>query len=210
MIARGVSRLDPPRVARYLFPMRIAFKEWAVVADALGRGEQIVILRKGGIAEGRGGFRPEHERFWFFPTLFHQQREAVVPAAQVRYDALAPHFPPEGTLRLEIFAEVVEMRRIDSLVAAERLRGQHIWRDEVIAERFDWGRDKSIHALAVRVFKLPQPVQMPMLTEYGGCKSWVTLAQEMDASTARPVLDEAAFTFKLSAVQTALREEIAR
>ena len=37
--------------------MRIAFKEWAMVVDALGRGEQIIILRKGGISEGRGGFK---------------------------------------------------------------------------------------------------------------------------------------------------------
>ncbi len=30
--------------------MRIAFKEWMIVVDALGRGEQIIILRKGGIS----------------------------------------------------------------------------------------------------------------------------------------------------------------
>jgi hypothetical protein len=30
--------------------MRIAFKEWAVVVDALGRGDQIIILRKGAVA----------------------------------------------------------------------------------------------------------------------------------------------------------------
>ena len=31
----------------------IGFKEWAIVCEALGRGRQSVILRKGGIAEGR-------------------------------------------------------------------------------------------------------------------------------------------------------------
>ena len=34
----------------------MAFKEWAVVVDALLRGEQVIILRKGGLREGRGGF----------------------------------------------------------------------------------------------------------------------------------------------------------
>ena len=33
--------------------VQTAFKEWAVIVEALGQGEQIVILRKGGIAEGR-------------------------------------------------------------------------------------------------------------------------------------------------------------
>ena len=67
-------------------PMRIAFKEWAVVVDALGHGEQIIILRKGGMAEGAAGFKPEHSRFWLFPTLFHQQRESVLESAQKRWD----------------------------------------------------------------------------------------------------------------------------
>ena len=187
--------------------MRIAFKEWAVVVDALSRGLQVVILRKGGIAEGRAGFRPEHERFWLFQTLFHQQRESVVPSAQARYDAIPPHFPPIDTLHLEYFAHVVEVRQIDSLAAAERLRGQHIWRDEVIAERFDWGRDKTIHALVVRIFKLPQPVRLPMLPEYGGCKSWVTLSTEIDTSAAQPVLNDAAFDTKLAAARQALEVE---
>ncbi len=72
--------------------MRAAFKEWAVIVDALGRGAQSIILRKGGISEGRGGFKMEHPRFLLFPTLFHQQRESVLPTAQARYDEIAPHF----------------------------------------------------------------------------------------------------------------------
>ena len=205
MIARGVSRLDPPRVARYLFPMRIAFKEWAVVADALGRGEQIIILRKGGIAEGRGGFQPEHERFWFFPTLFHQQREAVVPVAQTRYDEIAPQFPAGDRVRIEFLCEVAETHRLESLVAAERLRGQHIWRDEVVAQRFDWGRDGSLYAMAVRVRRLPRPVELPMLESYGGCKSWIELENAPDCSAAQPVLDETAFRAKLEQFHAALK-----
>jgi len=34
----------------------VGFKEWSLVCDAFGRGEQSIILRKGGIAEGREGF----------------------------------------------------------------------------------------------------------------------------------------------------------
>ena len=55
-----------------------------MVVEALGLGEQIVILRKGGIAEGEAG-SGEHERFWLFPTRFHQQAEGVVPAAAARF-----------------------------------------------------------------------------------------------------------------------------
>ena len=69
--------------------MRTAFKEWAIVVDALGRGEQIIIFRKGGIAEGRGGFEVQYPRFWLFPTLFHQQREQVRSIRARRFDEIA-------------------------------------------------------------------------------------------------------------------------
>ena len=177
--------------------MRAAFKEWAVIVDALGRGEQIVILRKGGISEGSGGFKMEYARFLLFPTLFHQQRESVLPAAQARYDLIAPNFPAPDTLRLEFFAEVAVTARLDSLVEAEALRGQHVWRNEVIAERFDWGRDKAIFALAVKVFRLPQILELPMLPAYGGCKSWIELEQEIATEGSQPVLTDAQFEGKL-------------
>jgi len=184
--------------------MRTAFKEWAIVVDALGRGEQILVLRKGGIAEGRGGFQIEHPRFLFFPTLYHQQRENVLPAAQARYDEIAPHLPPPEVLRLEFCAEVVAWRRLDSLAAVERLRGQHIWRDDVLAQRFDWGKEQAIHALAVRVSRLPQRLELPMLPAYGGCKSWIELAEDISTGTAQPVLEAATFQAKLRQFESAL------
>lgn len=191
--------------ARFRF-VRAAFKEWAIVADALGRGEQIVILRKGGISEGRGGFKMEHARFLLFPTQFHQQRESVIASAQERYDEIAPSFPPTDKLRLEFFAEVVEARQLQSLEHALALRGQHVWRDEVIAERFDWGREKAIFAVAVRVYRLPQPVELPMLPVYGGCKSWIEIEQEISTEGACRVLDDQAFAGKLRQFRSILGE----
>ncbi len=176
--------------------MRIAFKEWAVVVDALGQGSQIVILRKGGISEVGSGFQVEHNRFFLFPTLFHQQREAVLPHAQARYDTLAPTLSP-SVVRIEHLAEVVDWRFLDSLEAALRLNGQHIWRQEVIRERFDWGESQGIYAMAVRVFRLPLPVELPALAEYGGCKSWVELDTIIETKGTQPVLTDHEFDGKL-------------
>src|SRR6266545_609807 len=175
-----------------------------IVVDALGRGEQIIILRKGGLSEGLGGFKVEHSRFLLFPTRFHQQRESVVPSAQSRLDGMAPSFPASDGVRIEFFCDVAGLQRLDSLAAAERLRGQHIWRDEVIVERFDWGREKNIHALAVRVFHLPKAVELPMLENYGGCKSWIALEQDISLDGAIPVLSDTGFGQKLTEFQEAL------
>jgi hypothetical protein len=59
----------------------IGFKEWSLVCGALGSGEQSIILRKGGIAEGRSGFSFQHREFFLFPTFFHEQIGKVRSAA---------------------------------------------------------------------------------------------------------------------------------
>ncbi len=60
----------------------IGLKEWSLVCDALGRGEQSVILRKGGIAEGRDGFSFRYNEFFLFPTFFHERIGKVRNRAQ--------------------------------------------------------------------------------------------------------------------------------
>ena len=182
--------------------VQIAFKEWAVVVEAIGSGRQIVILRKGGIAEGVGGFKAEHDRFWLFPTRFHQQVKGVIDSEAALYSRIS--FPAEDVLSVEYACEVAAVKQLNTLECVNRLEGQHIWRDTVIAERFDWGRDLGIYAMAVRVRRLPEPFEMPMLENYGGCKSWVELNPKMEFTATQYVLDEAAFTEKLEAFQEAL------
>ena len=172
--------------------------------DALGRGEQIIILRKGGIHEGRGGFQVDQPDFWLFPTLFHQQGESVTAEASERFRPIADTFPPEDTLRLEYFATVADWRKLENEADALRLDGQHIWKENVIRERFSWGREQGIFALAVRVHRLPQPIELPMLEEYGGCKSWIDLADEPTTTGAIPVLNDDSFANKLVTFQKAL------
>jgi hypothetical protein len=139
----------------------------------------------------------EHLEFALFPTQFHQQRESVMPAAQARYDAIAKDFPPATLLRVEYWASVVEHHQIDSFDVIKRLAGQHVWRDEVLADRFDWGREKGIYAIVVRVYRPSMTVEMPMIPEYGGCKSWIELAHPIPRGESTPALSDAIFEQKL-------------
>ncbi len=50
----------------------IGLKEWAVTSDVLGRGDQILMLRKGGIREDGRHFKIEHETFLLYPGLYHE------------------------------------------------------------------------------------------------------------------------------------------
>ena len=188
--------------------MRTAFKEWAVVVEALGGGDQIIILRKGGLREGPGGFAVEHAEFWLFPTRFHQGSESIVASAHFRLTRLAAPPVAAAAVRLEFLAEVVAWHRLDSITAAAPLRGQHIWTDEVIRQRFEGGAERKIYALAVRVRRLPSPVVLPALPSYEGCKSWIELADEVPTAGARPVLDDAALAAKLERFHAALESAV--
>ncbi|MBI3191732.1 MAG: DUF1802 family protein [Pedosphaera parvula] len=184
--------------------MKTAFKEWAVMVDALGRGDQVLMLRKGGISEGRDGFQVDHSGFLLFPTFHHQQREAVIPEAQRRYDELLATRPSGEAVRFTFYGEVVDWRQLDSPSALVRLRGQHVWRDEVVAQRFEWGTERGIYALAVRVFRLAREVELPLRKSYGGCKSWVELDVDVATEGAQPVLSDRAFTARLERFQSVL------
>src|SRR5688500_9082628 len=49
-----------------------AFKEWAVACEAMMRGIQTVLIRKGGIREEDGIFRVADSEFFLMPTYEHQ------------------------------------------------------------------------------------------------------------------------------------------
>ena len=57
---------------------------------------------------------------------------------------------------------------------------------------------------AVRVFRLPQRMELPMRPSYGGCKSWIELEQDIDTVSAAPVLGEAQFKERLKQFETSL------
>ena len=54
-----------------------ALKEWAVTVDALARGQQILLLRKGGIHEDSKDFRVVHPEFLLYPTYEHQREDLL-------------------------------------------------------------------------------------------------------------------------------------
>lgn len=174
----------------------IAFKEWAVVVDALGRGEQVVILRKGGIIEDKGRFTVDYDQFWLFPTLYHQQMEAVAPEAQRDFELFKARFQTEGEVQIQFFVKAEKNLEITDLAKVHRLRGQHIWKDSVIEERFGYGKNNGIHLIVARVYSLPATVTLPMLPGYGGCKSWVELERALPTNELTPVLSDDEFEKK--------------
>lgn len=176
-----------------------AFKEWAVVCRALAEGRQILILRKGGIAEGRRGFEVTDQEFFLFPTYSHQSSESLIP----EYRAVLKDCeePETGTIALSHYAVVAQWLRIESLQMLRALYGLHIWSDEQIEERFHRWAEEGLFTLIVRIYELPKPVILKMQEEYTGCKSWITLVEEVSLSGARSVLADVEFERRLEGLR---------
>ena len=169
----------------------IAFKEWAVVVDALGRGEQTLVLRKGGIREQRGEFHVEHKQFWLFPTQFHEAEQSIIPSKRPALREIAAGARPQTAL-IQYFAIADPVIQITDAAQLGQLQGRHIWAENVLQQRFDFGRERGLHALIVRVYQLPRLVTVPILEAYGGCKSWLQLAESI-TDNVTPVLPDADF-----------------
>jgi hypothetical protein len=176
------------------FPkMTHGFKEWQVVCDALASGRQSIIFRKGGIHEGRTGFSFAQERFYLFPTRFHNQAEHVREGA---CEAL-PEWQPGEMVTITHFCEAIWAKTLTDWSKVDALAPYHIWTEETIRQRFDWeGKGMStgsIHVALVRTAALSEPWTFPYEAKYGGCRSWINLP-EPPAHDYIPVMGDDAFS----------------
>ncbi|HEU5320511.1 MAG TPA: DUF1802 family protein [Methylomirabilota bacterium] len=181
----------------------VALKEWAVVCDRLAAGRQIVLLRKGGLGEPASGFSVAHGEFFLFPTYVHENEADLVDDARAALPAVARSAPPAGELTLTLYAVVERDVEVRDLAALRRLDGEHALTWPAVERRFHYRRP-GLHAMAVRVYRLPRPLTVPNLPAYGGCRSWVPLESALPVTGARPVLEDPAFRRRLAALDQAL------
>lgn len=178
----------------------IAFKEWQVVCDALASGRQSVLLRKGGIHEGRQGFSFAHQSFFLFPTRFHtlanQVREGEV--------TILAEWQVGNMIHITHYAEAAWAVTLTDWAKVAALEPLHIYSEQTIRDRFHWEKGMalagSIHLAPVRIWKLAQPWELPYEAKYGGCRSWVGLAAPPAnwRETSTPVIGDPEFECLLS------------
>jgi hypothetical protein len=160
----------------------VALKEWGAAAAALLDGRQTVLLRKGGIHEK--SFRVDRDRFVLFPTVAHSHRDRVRPehrdllvpgAAQVHEEAAT------FTVRCGVsLVDVVAVERPEGLAGIDDL---HIWTEESVRmDRLEFRPKHRLQVLVVRAVELADPLTLPRLEAYAGCRSWVELPVAWDGS----------------------------
>lgn len=178
-----------------------AFKEWAVVVQALLHGEQILDVRKGGIREDERHFSVKSNRFWLYPTVEHQRADLCKPAyarwvAETESAAL-----PNRDIRIDGWADIVGTAQINDPGALDALDGRFIWTRDYVESRFSWKKRDPLWILALRVHRLRDSVTIPYRDEYGGCTSWVDLDGLPDDPASLPsvpALSQIAFASRLN------------
>lgn len=181
-----------------------ALKEWAVVVRALEAGQQLVILRKGGVSETGNEFRIEHPEFLFYPTYEHQKSESILPAFAPALERVLAETPAAGTIQVSSYARVTASFDIRTETQLAALRPYHIWSDGYALERLRWRPTKPLAAIALRVYRLAEPVILLFHASYRGCTSWITLERPIALAGAMPVLDQSDYDEQVATLGTAL------
>ena len=182
----------------------IALKEWAVTVQALARGEQILLLRKGGIHESSKDFRVLHPEFLLYPTYEHQKAELLQPAYRPALEALLeqPRDPSEITFthfaRMEEAVELSEQDKVDDL------EPHYIWTTAYAQSRLHWKPMLPLSVMLLRVYRLETPVTVPWIPEYGGCTSWVEDLVEAPLGNMEPVISDEEFRRRVDEVKGSL------
>ena len=183
---------------------RSALKEWAVLVDAMLRGEIVAMIRKGGIREQRAGFSVRHDRFLLYPTFFHEKANELAPKYVPQLETSHARKPGEGTIRIECVAEVLGVWQSSELETLRAIEGEHGMAWGAVESRFHYKNKPGVQVIAVRVSRLAQPVVVPETRRYLGCVSWVELDEDVDVSNAMPIVDDASLMMRVARLKNAL------
>jgi hypothetical protein len=160
-----------------------ALKEWAVVIEALASGRQRFLLRKGGIAEGKHGFELKHSEFLLYPTWEHQQADSIRAEFRDVFEQTRPR--ASGVVRLQYLAKATDVLRAPARVEdMGPVDADHIWAPSYLEKRYSYRPDLPLFVVILRLYRLDREGEIPEIRRYAGCRSWVSLEQEIDAQQA--------------------------
>jgi len=183
---------------------RTALKEWAVLVDAMARGDIIAMIRKGGIREQRTGFSVRHDRFLLYPTYFHEKLGEVAPRLAPTLGTAHARRPTEGTIRLELVADVVGLWSVDDLDRLRAIEAEHGLEWSAVESRFHYRGKPGVQVIAARVSRLTSPVTLPESRRYVGCVSWVELDTDVDVEDAIAVVAAETLAGRVATLNEAL------
>ena len=183
---------------------QMALKEWAVTVEAMAKGDQVLLLRKGGIHEDGKDFRVIHREFLFYPTYLHQKEDLLQPAYQPVLRKLLEQPQDNDRITFSYWARAEELLEISEQEKVDNLESHHIWTTAYAQSKLHWKPMLPMSVLFLRIYKLEQPATVPYLPEYGGCTSWVEVLSDVKLGRMEPVLNDAEFQRRCDDIKRSL------
>ena len=143
-------------------------REWQSVCDATRDGTNHLLIRKGGIAEGRDGFEVRRNFFGLLPTLFHQAKLAYIDV-------------PAPPSTVAIVCQLVDAFVVPSAADLSSLAPFHRYAAEQLAARQAYKPERPLSLILIRAFALRVPVEIDQTRVRPVCKIWAeaTLAHAL-------------------------------
>jgi len=172
--------------------LTLALKEWAVVQRSLLEGHQIILLRKGGLIEETGDFDLKAPHTLLMPTYEHETERLgdIQPCFSRWLWEEEERKPDRDTIRIEAAIAVTDVVQVENRETFVRLMPQHVWSRQFIDGRYEWEPYKPVFALVVRAYRLAEPRIISTRQEYGGCRSWIELAESFSTADAIPAVGD--------------------
>ena len=183
----------------------VAFKEWAVTIRAFDRGDQILLLRKGGIHEDGRDFRVLHPEFLMYPTFEHQKPELLKEEYHEELSRVVSEAGGNGAVTFGHWARVEEAIELSDQAAVDSLEPYHIWTSDYAQKRLHWKPKHPLTILLVRLYRLEEPHTLPFSQSFAGCKSWVQLPEPIRLGEVAPVMSDGDFRTRVQEVKAALK-----
>ena len=183
---------------------RMALKEWAVIVQALADGAQLLLLRKGGIAEEEGEFRLSAREFFLYPTWEHQQEAWLQPRYRADFRFLLDDAPAGPELAFRHYAVLTDIWPAPDLARMKQFQELVVWNEAFLEKRYAYKPQLPLLVLIVRIFRLPQVLCLPNLDRYAGCRSWVEMEKALPTRGACPVFDDAEFERRRDSIRDRL------
>lgn len=182
----------------------LALKEWAVAVKALSKGEQILILRKGGIHRADKEFRVVHPEFLLYPTYEHQRRDLVRASSHHDLEQSLIENERPNQVKFGYWCQVTDKFEVSEQDVLDDIAPYHIWTSDYANKRLRWRPKQPLTVALLRLYAIESPQSLRALDAYGGCKSWVELEQNIQLGEMTPVLSDEAYEAQARAIRQAL------
>ncbi|MEC4804393.1 MAG: DUF1802 family protein [Jaaginema sp. PMC 1080.18] len=181
-----------------------ALKEWAIAVEALTQGKTILLIRKGGIKEENNRFEVAHRQILLYPTYEHQKPQLLKPEYRDRVTIVNSGWHPQ-TVSMQSWANITDILQVSEVQTLTQLQPYHIWNETFAGDRFKWKPKQPLYILLLRVYQLPETINLPYREEYGGCRSWIDLERAISTEGSIPVMGDRDYQAKVQTLRDLVR-----